>query len=46
MAAPAPSPHDETITGTFGGNDVTNNKEDTQNFILLKLLSIPMFLLG
>jgi len=42
----APAPYDESIAETVGSNDVANNKGDVQSFNLLRLLSIPLFILG
>lgn len=42
----APTPNDETIAETVGSDDVANNEGDTQSFHLLRLLAIPLFILG
>ena len=42
----APTPNDETIAETVGSDDVANNEGDTQSLHILRLIAIPLLLLG
>lgn len=42
----APAHYDESIAETVGSNDISNIKEDLQYFILRRIATIPVFLIG